>query len=89
MKEFAVLMVGSEVHAVTTIGLSPINEIKRIGWIAVAPEDQQPSILNQLKDIIDDIQEVFANGLHYYSPLYDLSLPYVFNKLKSPDIQTS
>jgi hypothetical protein len=41
MKEYAVLMVGSEVNAVTTIGLSPINEIKRIGWIAVAPENQQ------------------------------------------------
>lgn len=41
MKEYAVLMVASEVNAVTTIGLSPINEIKRIGWIAVAPENQQ------------------------------------------------
>lgn len=41
-----------------------------------------------MKDIIEDIREVFVNGLHYYSPLYDLSLPYVFNKIKSPDTQT-
>lgn len=25
------------------------------------------------------------DGLHYYSELYDLSLPYVFNKIKAPD----
>lgn len=35
--------------------------------------------------MLDDIEQVFVDGLHYYSPLYDLSLPYVFNKIRSPD----
>jgi hypothetical protein len=88
MRKYALLMVSSDVTAITTIGLSPINEIKRIGWVAVAPENQQETILAEVKDLTDDIQEVFVDGLHYYSPLYDLSLPYVFNKLKSPDTHT-
>lgn len=45
IRQYALLMVASEISQITTIGLSPINEIKRIGWVAVAPEDQQASIL--------------------------------------------
>jgi hypothetical protein len=56
--------------------------------VAVAPENQQETILAELKELLDDIQQVFIDGLHYYSPLYDLSLPYVFNKIKSPDPET-
>lgn len=37
MRKHAVLVVGTEVNNITTIGLSPIKEIKRIGWVAVAP----------------------------------------------------
>jgi hypothetical protein len=31
---------------------------------------------------------VFAGGLHYYSDLYDLSLPYLCNKIRAPDAAT-
>lgn len=44
IRQYALLMIGSEVALVTTIGLSPINEIKKIAWVAVAPEDQQAAI---------------------------------------------
>lgn len=56
----------------------------RIAWVAVAPEDRQESILKEVAEELSEIQEVFADGLHYFSELYDLSLPYVFNKIRAP-----
>ncbi len=68
--------------------MSELKEIKKVGWIAVAPEVEQNQILAELQDTLEEIGQIFTNGLHYYSAHYNISLPYRYNKIQSASQST-
>lgn len=56
IRERPLLLIATETRKVTTIGLSSANEIKNIGWVAVANESRQDAILKEVADELNEIQ---------------------------------
>jgi hypothetical protein len=49
------------------LGLAKIYEIKKIRFIAVAPEADQQGLLGTLSEELTQIQALFEAGFHYFS----------------------
>ena len=56
IRQRPLLLIATEVRKVTTIGLSSVFEVKRIGWVAVAGESRQDAILKEVAYELNEIQ---------------------------------
>jgi len=58
---------GVQAEQLFMLGLSKIFEIKKISYVAIAPENDQGTILSKLAKELESIQLMFEAGYHYYS----------------------
>lgn len=67
IKNHPILFIGVQSEQLFMLGLSKIFEIKKISYVAIAPEKDQAEILGKLTKELQQIQFMFEAGFHYYS----------------------